>query len=188
MQVTELGLPGVKLILPTYFEDNRGYSAESYNGRTLLEYGIRTKFVMDYECYNRAAGTIRGIHFQNNPHPQAKLVRVLQGEILDYVIDLRRDSPTFRQWICHVLSRENRGQIYLPSGYGHAYVTRVPDTVVLYKFDDYYDRSLVRAIRWNDPEIGIDWEIQDPVLSPSDASANWLADSDVNLTWERNRG
>jgi len=158
MQIIDLELPGVKLIIPTYFDDNRGYSAEAYNDRTLREYGITTKFVVDYECYNRLAGTIRGIHFQNNPHPQVKLVRVLQGEVLDFIVDLRRDSPTFKKWICHTISAQNRKQLYLPSGYGHAYVTRVPDTVVLYKFDDYYDRSLVRAIRWNDPEIGIKWE------------------------------
>lgn len=186
MQVTDLELPGVKLIVPTYFDDNRGYSTETYNDRTLREYGITTKFVVDYECYNRLAGTIRGIHFQNNPHPQVKLVRVLQGEVLDFVIDLRRDSPTFKKWICQVISAENRKQLYLPSGYGHAYVTRVPDTVVLYKFDDYYDRDLVRAIRWNDPEIGIDWRITEPVLSPSDSKAPWLRESDVNLILGRN--
>ena len=186
MQVTELGLPGVKLILPTYFDDNRGYSTEAYNNRTLLEYGITAQFGVDYECYNRLAGTIRGIHFQNNPHPQAKLIRVLQGEVWDVIVDLRQDSPTFKKWICQVISAENRKQIYLPSGYGHAYVTRKPDTVVLYKFDDYYDRKLVRAIRWNDPEIGIDWDILEPVLSSADSTAPWLKESDVNLTMEEN--
>lgn len=186
MQVIEMALPGVKLIVPTYFDDNRGYSTEAYDWRTLLEYGITTQFVVDYECYNRVAGTIRGIHFQNNPHPQTKLVRVLQGEVLDFVIDLRRDSPTFTKWLCQVISAENRRQIYLPSGYGHAYVTRRPDTVVLYKFDDYYDRELVRAVRWDDPEIGIDWGIAEPILSPADARAALLAESDVNLTMERN--
>lgn len=112
MQVTDLELPGVKLIIPTYFDDNRGYSTEAYNDRTLREYGIATKFVVDYECYNRQAGTIRGIHFQNNPHPQTKLVRVLQGEVLDFIVDLRRDSPTFKKWICQVISAENRKQLY----------------------------------------------------------------------------
>lgn len=186
MQVTDLELTGVKLIIPTYFDDNRGYSTEAYNDRTLREYGITTKFVVDYECYNRLAGTIRGIHFQNNPHPQVKLVRVLQGEVLDFIVDLRRDSPTFKRWICQVVSAENRKQLYLPSGYGHAYVTRVPDTVVLYKFDDYYDRGLVRSIRWNDPEISIDWKIAEPILSSSDCEAPWLRESDVNLTFREN--
>lgn len=186
MKVTELSLPGVKLIEPTYFDDNRGYSAEAYNDRTLREYGIDVRFVVDYICFNREAGTVRGIHFQNNPHPQVKLVRVLHGEVLDFVVDLRRDSPTFKQWISMTISEENRRQLYLPSGYGHAYVTRTPGTVVLYKFDDYYDRDLVRAIRWNDPEIGLDWGIADPILSANDSQAPFLADSDVNLTLEVN--
>lgn len=182
MQVTELALPGVKVIIPTYFDDNRGYSTEAYNNRTLEEYGIAAKFVVDYVCMNNEAGTIRGIHFQNNPHPQVKLVRVLQGAILDFVIDLRKDSPTYKKWLSQELSADNRKQLYLPSGYGHAYVTKAPETVVQYKFDDYYDRELVRAIRWNDPDIALPWGIEEPVLSPNDAGAPWLAESDVNLT------
>lgn len=181
MTVTELELPGVKLVVPTYFDDNRGYSAETYNRHMLLENGISTQFVVDYECYNEAVGTIRGIHFQNNPHPQSKLVRVLQGEILDFVVDLRRDSPTFKKWISQVISAENRKQLYLPSGYGHAYITRQPGTVVLYKFDEYYNRNLVRSICWNDPEIGIDWGIDTPILSLADQKAPLLRESDVNL-------
>lgn len=186
MKVTDLGLSGVKLIEPIYFDDNRGYSAEIYNDRTLREYGIITQFCVDYECCNVKSGTIRGIHFQNNPHPQTKLVRVLQGEILDFIVDLRQDSPTFKKWISQVISAENRKQIYLPSGYGHAYLTKKPNTVVLYKFDDYYDKDLVRAIRWNDPNIGISWEITDPTLSSSDAKAAFLVESDVNLTLGEN--
>lgn len=186
MIVEELGLSGVKLIVPTYFDDNRGYSTEAYNDQTLKEYGIDARFVVDYECCNLCVGTIRGIHFQNNPHPQIKLVRVLQGEVLDFVIDLRKDSPTYKKWISQVLSAENRKQLYLPSGFGHAYVTRQPNTVVLYKFDDYYDRKLVKAIRWNDPDIGIEWGITDPILSLSDEKAPWLRDSDVNFTVEDN--
>ena len=186
VKITELGLPGVKVIEPTYFEDNRGYSAEAYNDRTLLEYGINTKFVVDYICFNKEAGTIRGIHFQNNPHPQVKLVRVLHGEVLDFVVDLRKDSSTYKKWTSMIISEENRKQLYLPSGYGHAYVTREPGTVVLYKFDDYYDRELVRAVRWNDPELGLDWNIESPVLSMSDSKAPFLCESDVNLTMEEN--
>lgn len=186
MQVMDLTLPGVKVIIPTYFDDNRGYSTEAYNNRTLADYGIEDKFVVDYVCMNNQSGTIRGIHFQNNPHPQVKLVRVLQGAVLDFAIDLRKDSPTYKQWLSQELSAENRRQLYLPSGYGHAYITKVPDTVVQYKFDDYYDRDLVRAIRWNDPEIALPWEISEPVLSANDAEAPWLAESDVNLTVQDN--
>lgn len=186
MEIRDLALPGAKLFVPTYFDDNRGYSTEAYNDRTLRECGISNKFVVDYECYNEQAGTVRGIHFQNNPHPQAKLVRILYGAVMDYIVDLRKDSPTYKQWICQELSRKNRRQLYIPSGYGHAYVTLEPGTVVLYKFDDYYDRGLVRAIRWNDPELGLAWEIKEPVLSANDSGAPWLRDSDVNLNMEAN--
>lgn len=186
MRVTELGLPGVKLIVPDYFDDNRGHSAETYNDRVLRERGIGTRFLVDYECYNREAGTVRGIHFQNNPHPQTKLVRVLSGSVMDYVVDLRRDSRTFRKWIRQKISASDRTQIYLPSGYGHAYVTLEPNTVVLYKFDDYYDRSLVRGIRWNDPDLALKWDIEAPVLSRADSSAPWFCESDVNLNMEVN--
>lgn len=186
MKVTELALPGVKLIETTYFDDNRGYSTEAYNDRSLLQYGIAARFVVDYECYNRDAGTIRGIHFQNNPHPQVKLVRVLRGAVRDIIVDLRYGSPTFKSWICQDVSAKNRKQLYLPSGFGHAYITLEPETVVLYKFDDYYDRSLVRAIRWNDPDIAIDWGVKEPILSASDSNAPFLYDSDVNLTVEAN--
>ena len=186
IKITEMELPGVKVIEPVYFDDNRGYSTEAYNARTLKEKGITAKFVVDYVCFNKNTGTIRGIHFQNNPHPQVKLVRVLHGEILDFVVDLRKNSPTYKKWISMVLSEENRKQIYLPSGYGHAYVTQKPETVVLYKFDDYYDRDLVRAIRWNDPEINLKWSIEDPILSASDSKAPFLHESDVNLNMEEN--
>ena len=186
LKITDLALPGVKIIEPVYFDDNRGYSAEAYNARTLCEHGINTEFVVDYICFNKDEGTIRGIHFQNNPHPQTKLVRVLHGEVLDFVVDLRKNSSTYKKWVSMVISEDNRKQIYLPSGYGHAYVTRKPGTVVLYKFDDYYDRDLVRAVRWNDPEINLSWDIETPILSASDSKAPFLCESDVNLTVEEN--
>ncbi len=186
MEIKELALPGVKVIVPTYFDDNRGYSAEAYNWRTLKEHGIGTQFLVDYICYNKESGTIRGIHFQNNPHPQIKLVSVLQGAVRDYVVDLRKDSPTYKKWITRELSAENREQLYLPSGYGHAYVTLAEGTIVEYKFDDYYDSELVRAIRWNDPEIGIKWDVNRPILSANDEKAPFLCECDINLKEERN--
>lgn len=120
-----------------------------------------------------------------------KLVRFLQGEVLDFIVDLRRDSSTFKKWICQVASVENCKQLYLPSGYRHAYVNRVPDTVVLYKFDDYYNKDLVRAIHWNDLKIGISWDKMDffgggVTLSSRDANALLLQDSDINLILKGN--
>ena len=187
MKITELKLAGVKILEPKVFADNRGHSFESCSRKVLQESGIAYDFKLDYEAYNIHKNTIRGIHFQNNPKPQPKLVRVLQGEIYDVVVDLRKDSPTYKQWIGNTLSAENKKQILIPSGFGHAFLTTAENTVVLYKFDDYYDGGLVRAIRWNDPEIGIDWGIMNPTVSETDANAPLLKDSDVNLSIERNR-
>ncbi len=184
MKVTELGLPGVKMIVPTYFEDKRGYSTEAYNDRTMREYGIDTNFVVDYVCCNVKSGTIRGIHFQNRPHSQTKLVRVLAGEVIDFAIDLCMGSPTYKKWIKQVLSAENRKQLYLPNWYGHAYITTMPNTIVQYKFDDYYDRELARSVRWSDPDIGLPWGEGNYILSENDEKAPLLCESDINLAKE----
>lgn len=186
MKITDLNFGGVKIIEPKVFEDNRGYSYESFNKKGMIENGIEFPFVLDYEAMNLKKNTIRGIHFQNNPHPQTKLVRVLSGEIYDVVIDLRKDSPTFKKWIGHTISAENKKQILIPNGFGHAFMTTKDNTSVLYKFDDYYDGKLVRTIRWNDPEIGIEWNCEKPILSEGDQSSAFLFESDVNFTMELN--
>ncbi len=176
MKVKDLEFKEVKLIIPSYFEDNRGYSVEPYSSRTLKEYGITNNFIVDYECLNHEPGTIRGLHFQSG---QTKLVRVLRGGILDFVIDLRKSSGTYKKWIKHSISSENRKQIYIPSGYGHAYITTQPDTVVFYKFDDYYEKKRVKTIRWDDPEIGIPWAVEHPILSDNDRNAPRLNELDI---------
>ncbi len=186
LKITELELPGVKIIEPVVFIDNRGHSGEMYSARDYKNIGIPYDFVLDYQAYNAKKGTLRGIHFQNNPHPQTKLVRVLHGSILDFVVDLRKNSPTYKQWLSHELSAENNKQILIPNGFGHAFITLENDTSVLYKFDDYYDGGLVRTIRWDDPEIAIDWGEKDFIMSEGDRKAVCLNDSDVNFTVEEN--
>lgn len=187
IEVTELSLKGVKIIKPIVYSDNRGYSCETCSIKELKESDIDYNFVLDYEAYNAKKGTLRGIHFQNNPHPQAKLVRVLNGAIMDFVVDLRKNSPTFKQWISHELSADNHKQILIPNGFGHAFVTLEDCTRVLYKFDDYYEGKLVRTIRWNDPEININWGGKDFIMSESDRNAVSLKESDVNFTIEVNK-
>lgn len=187
LTVTELKLKGVKIIEPKIFPDNRGYSGETFSVKDMKTAGIEFDFVLDYQAFNAKKNTLRGIHFQNNPHPQTKLVRVLHGAILDVVVDLRKDSPTFKKWVSHVISAENQKQILIPNGFGHAFVTLEDDTSVLYKFDDYYDGKLVRTIRWNDPEINIDWGEGEFIMSSGDATAVSLAESDVNFTVEENK-
>lgn len=186
LKITNLELEGVKIIEPKVFPDNRGCSFESYSIQDFKEAGIKYDFVLDYQAVNLMRNTLRGIHFQNNPHPQTKLVRVLNGKIKDFVIDLRRDSPTFKQWICHTLSSDNCKQILIPNGFGHAFITLEDNTSVLYKFDDYYNGNLVRTIRWNDPEISIDWGITNPIISSGDDNAVYLCDSDVNFNIREN--
>lgn len=181
MKMTELSLPGVKLFEPSYFEDDRGYYCESYSSRTLKEFGIDTVFVQDNHLLSRKAGVLRGIHFQNLPKAQAKLLRCTAGRIMDYVVDLRKDSSTFKQWIAVELSKENRKQIFIPKGFGHACVSMVDNTEVQYKVDELYYPEYDRAIAWDDSELAIDWVTKLPVLSKKDALAPYLRESDINF-------
>lgn len=186
MKITDLELPGVRILEPQYFEDFRGYYCETYSKRTLAQQGIETIFVQDNHSLSLKKGTIRGIHFQNNPKPQIKLVRCTKGRVMDFVVDLRRDSPTFRKWVSVELTEENHKQIWIPSGFGHAFITLQDNCEVQYKVDELYYPEYDRAIAWNDPEIAIDWGTQDPIISQKDTKAPTLAQSDVNFTMELN--
>jgi dTDP-4-dehydrorhamnose 3,5-epimerase len=186
MRITELELPGVKVLEPVYFEDYRGYYVESYSARMLKEFGIHNAFVQDNHSLTLSKGVIRGIHFQNNPKPQVKLVRCTNGTVLDVVVDLRKGSATFKKWVSVILSRENRRQILIPSGFGHAFLTLTDNCEVLYKVDDFYEPLFDRAILWSDPELNIDWPVSNPVVSQKDLEAPLLKDSDVNFTMEAN--
>lgn len=185
-KIEDIGL-GVKVIQPDYFEDYRGYYCETYSQRTMKSLGIDMVFVQDNHSYSIKKGTIRGIHFQNNPVPQAKLVRCTNGKVMDYAVDLRRDSPTYKQWVCVELSKENRKQILIPSGFGHAFITLTDDCEVLYKVDGLYEPKLDRSIKWDDPEINIPWGITDPIVSQKDIKAPYLKDSDCNFTMKDNK-
>lgn len=181
MKITELELEGVKILEPKYFEDYRGYYTESYSSRTLKEFGIDTVFVQDNHLLSLKRGTIRGIHFQNRPKAQAKLLRCTRGSILDFVVDLRRNSPTFTKWISVVLSEENRKQIFIPKGYGHACISLEDFTEVQYKVDELYYPEFDRAIAYNDPQLNIDWGTDEVILSEKDSRAPFLSESDANF-------
>jgi dTDP-4-dehydrorhamnose 3,5-epimerase len=182
MTITQTALPGVQILVPVYHEDYRGYYAESYSARTLSESGIDTVFVQDNHSYSIQRGTLRGIHFQNNPKPQVKLARCTRGTVLDFAVDLRRDSPTFKKYVSVVLSAENHKQIFIPAGFGHAFLTLTDNCEVLYKVDEFYEPQYDRAIRYNDPEIAIAWPVANPIISQKDIDAPLLRDSDVNFT------
>lgn len=186
MEIVHTKIPGVKILKPQYFEDYRGYYCETYSSRTLKQFGIATVFVQDNHSFTIKKGTIRGIHFQNNPKAQIKLVRCTRGSILDVAVDLRKDSPTFKQWDATILSAENRNQIWIPSGFGHGFLTLEDNCEVQYKVSAFYEPELDRAIAWNDPEIAINWGIENPIVSVKDIKAPTLRDSDVNFTMELN--
>lgn len=183
MIVQELALPEVKLIIPTYFEDYRGYYCETYSKRTLLEYGIKDEFIQDNHFCSLKRGTVRGIHFQNNPYAQAKLVRCTKGSMVDVAVDLRKESATYKRWVSVILSAENRKQIYIPKGFGHCCIALEDYTEGQYKVDAFYQPTHDRAIAWNDPDIAITWGLNENeiIVSPKDKAAPFLKDSDVNF-------
>ncbi len=188
MKLIKTSLEGVYIIEPDVFEDERGWFMESYSYKKFKELGIDVEFVQDNHSYSRKKGTLRGIHFQNEPMAQSKLVRCTKGKILDIAVDLRKGSPTYKKWIMVELSEENKRMLFIPKGFGHAFLTLTDDVEVQYKVDEYYSREHDRSIRWNDPDIGIDWPIEDPILSEKDRNAPFLKDSDCNFVYREAEG
>lgn len=180
MEITKLGLDGVVLITPDRHEDARGYFCESWNARALAQLGIDLNFVQDNQSFSRAAGTVRGLHYQAAPYAQDKLVRVVQGAVFDVAVDVRVGSPDFGRWTGAELSAENGHQLLVPKGFLHGFVTRSPGTIVLYKTSAPYVAHADGAVAFDCPKLGIDWGIrtQDAVLSAKDAAAPSLANWD----------
>ncbi len=179
-------LPGLLLIQPRRFSDSRGYFSETWNRRTLTDHGIDLDFVQDNHSLSHAAGTIRGLHYQSPPHAQAKLVRCGRGSLLDVAVDIRRGSPAYGNWFSAELSAENGTQLLIPEGFLHGFVTLERDTEIVYKCTDYYAPECDGAIRFDDPDIGIDWGI-DPnlaILSDKDAAAPLLRDIESPFKYE----
>lgn len=162
----------VKLIATRRFGDDRGWFSETYAEAKLAAIGIADRFVQDNQSYSAHVGTVRGIHFQRPPHAQAKLVRCVRGAILDYAVDLRRGSPTYGRHVAAELSAANGRQLYVPVGFGHAFVTLEPDTEVAYKVSDIYAPDCDGGVAWNDRTIGVDWPLpaSGAVLSDKDAA------------------
>ncbi|GGX70293.1 dTDP-4-dehydrorhamnose 3,5-epimerase [Tateyamaria omphalii] len=183
MNVTKTALPGVLLLEPRRFGDDRGFFSESWNRRTLSQHGIDTEFVQDNHSMSSATGTLRGLHFQAPPSAQAKLVRCGRGALFDVAVDIRRGSPTYGQWVGYDLTFENGLQLLIPEGFLHGFVTRTPDTEIIYKCSDYYDSEADGAVAWN--SCGIDWNFEGtPVLSTKDEAAPALDDFDSPFVYE----
>lgn len=187
MILKNLEIDNVKLIIPEYFEDERGYYTESFSLRRFKEItNLDNIFIQDNHSMSVKAGTLRGIHFQLNPKPQSKLVRCTKGAILDVIVDLKTDSPTYKKYLINELTPENRKQIFIPNGFGHGFLTLLDDTEVQYKVDEFYNHELDRAIAWNDKDLGINWGIKSPILSEKDIYAPLLKDSDANFSIKKN--
>jgi dTDP-4-dehydrorhamnose 3,5-epimerase len=176
--IRQTELPGVVVIEPKVFDDNRGYFAETWNRRALAEAGIDIDFVQDNHSLSREVGTVRGLHCQGPPEPQAKLVRCGRGRLLDVAVDVRRGSPSYGQWTGIELSAENHLQLFIPAGFLHGFVTREPDTEIVYKCSHYHCTDCEMAVRFDDPDIGIDWGIDpaEAILSDKDRAAGRLRD------------
>ncbi|MGN7381557.1 dTDP-4-dehydrorhamnose 3,5-epimerase [Paenibacillus sp. SAFN-117] len=181
MNITPQKLEGAFIIEPQVHRDSRGFFMESYNERKLRELGIQHNFVQDNHSLSVDPGVIRGLHYQLNPKAQTKLVRVTAGAVYDVVVDIRRGSPTFGQWIGVILSAHNHRQLLVPKGFAHGFCTLVPNTEVQYKVDEYYCPECDRGILWNDPELAIDWPVTNPVLSEKDRGHPILKDADINF-------
>lgn len=178
--------PGPLLLRPRRFEDERGWFIETYSEAALSLAGVHHAFVQDNHSYSAIEGTIRGIHFQRPPHAQAKLVRCVRGSIMDYAIDLRRGSPTYGRRLSARLTADEGAQLYVPVGFGHAFVTLEPDVEVAYKVSDVYAPDCEGGVIWNDPAIAIDWPVppSGPVLSSKDAALPTLAEFDSPFDYD----
>ena len=174
MKVEKCKLDGVLLVTPQVFGDDRGFFMETYNQQKFADLGLPTTFVQDNHSKS-SKGVLRGLHYQS-PMWQGKLVRVVQGEIFDVAVDIRTGSPTFGQWVGFTLNDENKQQLYVPEGFAHGFVVTSDTAEVVYKCTNLYEPSQEGSVLWNDPDIGIEWPVEEPLLSQKDAVGQRLAD------------
>ncbi|QYR20618.1 dTDP-4-dehydrorhamnose 3,5-epimerase [Paenibacillus sp. sptzw28] len=182
MKIIRTKLDGVLIIETDVFGDHRGFFTESYNKSRFHEAGITHDFIQDNHSYSAEAGTLRGLHYQLSPKAQTKMVRAIAGAIYDVVVDIRRDSPTFGEWVGVIISESNKRQILVPKGFAHGFCTLVPHTQVLYKVDELYSKDHDRGILWSDPDLAIDWPMGNVVLSEKDKVHPLLRDAENNYT------
>jgi dTDP-4-dehydrorhamnose 3,5-epimerase len=174
MRVVETHLPGVLILEPRLFHDIRGRFAVAWQRDAYRDVGVDAEFVQDNISVSRS-GVVRGLHYQH-PRPQGKLVTVLQGAVLDVAVDLRRDSHTFGQWVGAALSAENMKQLWIPVGFAHGFAVSSGEAVVAYKCSDFFAPEHDRALRWNDPDVGVEWGVRNPLLSQKDRDAPLLSE------------
>ena len=181
MKLIKTKIDGVLIVEPKVFGDHRGWFMETYSKKVFEELGILIDFVQDNHSFSAQKGTLRGLHFQKEPKAQSKLVRCTKGSILDVAVDIRKGSPTYKDWVAVELSEENKKQLFIPKGFAHGFLTLTDDVEVQYKVDEYYSPENDCSIRYNDPELAVEWNWENPVLSDKDLNAPLLKDSDANF-------
>ncbi|MBQ5689046.1 MAG: dTDP-4-dehydrorhamnose 3,5-epimerase [Bacteroidales bacterium] len=167
MELIKTSIDGLLIIKPDVFKDERGYFYESYNKERFAKIGLNIDFVQDNESKSDK-GVLRGLHFQKPPFAQGKLVRVIKGSVMDVAVDLRKDSPTYGKWESVVLTEENKLQFWIPEGFAHGFVALEDNTIFNYKCTNVYNKESEGSILWNDPDININWNIDNPILSEKD--------------------
>lgn len=168
MNIINKVFDAVLVIEPTLFSDERGYFFESFSQQKFNEIGINKTFVQDNESLSTQIGVLRGLHFQNPPYAQGKLVRVIKGAVLDVAVDIRKNSPTYGQHFTCQLTELNKLMMYIPEGFAHGFVTLEPNTIFSYKCTNYYNKQSEGGIMWNDPTLNINWQVKNPILSEKD--------------------
>ena len=181
MKFLETNIKDLLVIEPILFGDSRGWFTESYNYQDFKSNGVTINFIQDNHSYSATKGVLRGLHFQNNPNAQTKLVRCTRGKIWDVAVDLRKSSPTYLKWFGIELSEENHKMLLIPQGFAHGFITLESNSEVQYKVDNFYDKSSDRSIKYDDPMINIQWPKIEVILSDKDKNAPLLRDSDVNF-------
>ena len=183
MNIVKTEIEDVLIIEPKVFGDHRGWFTETYSKEKFKELGIDIDFIQDNHSLSAQKGTLRGLHFQLNPKAQTKLVRCTKGKILDVAVDIRDGSPTYKKWVAVELTEENKKQLLIPKGFAHGFLTLTDDVEVQYKVDEYYSPENDRSIRYDDPEIGVAWGIEAPILSEKDLNAPLLKDCSINFKY-----
>ncbi len=184
MNFVKTDIEDVFILEPKVFGDNRGWFMETYSKQTMLNNGVDVNFVQDNHSMSTLKNTLRGLHFQNAPKAQSKLVRCTKGKIMDVAVDLRKGSPTYKKWISVELSEENKKQLFIPKGFAHGFLALTDNVEVEYKVDEYYSAENDRSIKFDDKEIGVDWNVYEPILSEKDKNAPKLMDSDINFKYK----
>ncbi|MBX5480944.1 MAG: dTDP-4-dehydrorhamnose 3,5-epimerase [Myxococcaceae bacterium] len=185
MNVRPTRIPEVWIVEPKVFGDARGLFLETFQAERYASFGITGPFVQD-NLSRSVKGTLRGLHFQE-PRPQGKLVYVVRGAVLDVAVDIRRGSPTFGQWVAVELSEENHRQLWVPPGFAHGFCVLSDSADFAYKCTDYYQPQFDAGIRWDDPDLGIDWPVRDPIISEKDSKLPRLKDAPRLPNWNGNR-